>query len=104
MQPAGVDGAVHLELQRQLRGVLREAGSVLLQVRGFARLLAQQDLVVDQVEEAVEVVAQCRVPLQVVLGRDVLALLPAPALVFLEQTDEVWHELRSRSRSRDGRR
>jgi hypothetical protein len=56
VKPAGVDGAVHLELQRQLRGVLREAAPVLLQLRGLARLLAQQDLVVDEVEEAVGVV------------------------------------------------
>ena len=52
---AGLEGPVDIELGAEVSGVLREAPEVLVQLGRFAVLLAQDDLVVNQVEQLVVV-------------------------------------------------
>ena len=52
---AGLEGPVDIELGAEVCGVLGEAPEVLVQLGRFAVLLAQDDLVVNQVEQLVVV-------------------------------------------------
>ena len=83
-----MQGGVDLEVQPEVAGQPREATQVLRQLRRFASPLAQQDLVIDQVEQPAGVVPQVGQLLEVGLDEDSLALLPALSLVD-EQTGEI---------------
>jgi hypothetical protein len=80
---------VDLEERLELLGPLGEAMQVLLELRRLAELLAEQHLVVDQLHGGGGVGLQGGVALEIGLGEDALALLPALAPVGTQRLDEL---------------
>ncbi len=74
-----------LEQPPQLLPERGEAAQVLLDPQCVAGLLAQDDFVVNQVEDAVRVRVQRRVLFQVILDADRLAAAPTAALIGAEE-------------------
>jgi len=76
---------VQADLRRQGGSVLGKAPLIFLGAGLFAALLAQPVLVEDQIDGRLGVGSHPGMPRQVVLGRDALSKLPAPALIEAQQ-------------------
>ena len=87
-----VQRLVEVELAAQAGLVLGKAAQVLLQPRPLAGLLAEEHFLVDQVKEALLVLAQQGERPQVSLDRGAFAPQPAPLLVLAEQGDRFREE------------
>src|SRR5262249_20988171 len=80
-----LEGPVQLELETKRVAELGESTEVFLELRCLARLLSEHDLVVDQIEEALLIVRQGRLPLQVRFHTEPLA--PSPAITLIDPQD-----------------
>jgi hypothetical protein len=102
-----MDGAVGLgpdclELRGKLRGPAREPALILGKRRRFARLLAEHDLVIDQVEDRILAVLQRRVLIEVLFDHDRLAPQPASPLIVDQSREIKRAALRARVRLNHG--
>ncbi len=77
---AKLEGAVNLELGAKIAGVLREPPQVLVQLGRFAVFLAQDDLVVNQVEQLFVVDGRRREFTEERFDRQPIPIAPALAM------------------------
>jgi hypothetical protein len=80
---------VELELFPKERSILRKPPQVVLVSAFLTAVVAKAELTVDQVHCRLDVLANCGIPLQISLGGNGLARLPALALINMQDVDQL---------------
>src|SRR5580704_19538422 len=86
-QNGGINGLVNVELHGDGYGEVGKTALVLFAPGSLAAALAQEHLVIDQIEEAVGVIGDSRVPLDIIFDAHAVAPGPAFALVIEKAGD-----------------